>query len=91
MKCPKCNGTGVVQGKEQWIVSMCRGCDGKGEIELTHQEYIQNCTTEELAEVVYQLVWLGNELFDRLQLSGVDSKENDIEIVKEWLREKKND
>ena len=59
--------------------------------EQTNEEWIKSCSTEELAEVVYSLVWLGNELFDRLECSGEDSKENDLKIVTEWLQEKHND
>lgn len=87
LRCEECHGKGKVS--IDWHSYKCGVCDGTGKKELTNQLYIQNCTTEELAEVVYQLVWLCNEVFDRLELSGVDSKENDIEIVKEWLKEKK--
>lgn len=68
----------------------CPNCGDSGDRELTNAEWLRQASDEELAEVVYSLVWLGNELFDRLECSGEDSKENDLKIVTEWLQEKHN-
>ena len=54
----------------------------------TNEEWLKSASTEELAEVVYSLVWLGNEVFTRLECSGDDNKESDLKIVREWLKEK---
>lgn len=56
---------------------------------ITNEEWLRSATTEELAEIVYSLVWLGNEVFTRLECSGDDNKESDLKIVREWLKEKK--
>ena len=66
----------------------CVGYEKVKPQEQTNEEWIRNASTEELAEIVYSLVWLGNEVFDRLECSGKDSKENDLKIVTEWLQEK---
>jgi DnaJ-class molecular chaperone len=58
MKCKTCNGLGRTKATEfvgvdeglRDVVILCPTCGGKGEIELTEQEYIQTCNTEQLAE-----------------------------------------
>jgi len=90
MKCPYCNN-GVSYYSAPNYRYPCTVCDGSGEIKPTNQEYIQNCSSEELAEIVYSLVWLGNEVFTRLECSGDDNKESDLKIVREWLQEVRND
>lgn len=50
MKCKHCDGAGFYEnGASQF---KCVYCDGTGEVEQTEQEYIQTCTTEQLAEVI---------------------------------------
>lgn len=46
MKCPKCGGTGwdIVHGFD------CVSCDGKGEIEVTNEEWFCGLSTEEKAK-----------------------------------------
>ena len=91
MKCPICKGDGTSNICINGTFLPCSYCDGKGTVEeLTNAEWLRQASDEELAEVVYSLVWLGNELFDRLECSGEDSKENDLKIVTEWLQEKHN-
>ena len=51
MKCPYCHGKGSRHVVDQ-ALKLCLYCQGTGKIEPTHQEFIQNCTTEELAEWV---------------------------------------
>ena len=52
----------------------------------TNEEWLRSCTTEQLAEEVYKLVWCSNELYQQMECSGSDTKENDLKIVMEWLR-----
>ena len=86
MKCPYCNGSGW--DDENMI--KCTHCDN-GEVEQTNEEWLRSATTEELAEIVYNLVWCSNELWERMECSGIDTKENDLKIVMEWLKEKHED
>ena len=51
MKCPYCHGKGSRHVVDQ-ALKTCLYCQGTGKIKPTHQEYIQNCNTEELAEVI---------------------------------------
>ena len=54
---------------------------------MTEQDYLQTCNTEQLAEEVYKLVWCSNELFQQMECSGIDTKENDLKIVTVWLKQ----
>ena len=71
MKCKHCNGTGKVRGyfyektgvnkwEKVWGDSPCDECNGTGEIELTEQEYIQTCNTEQLADLMSRMVGCSN-------------------------------
>ena len=80
--CPKCNGKRSICN-DMWI---CDVCKGTGKVP-TNEEWIKSATTEELAEIVYNLVWLSNELFNRLECSGEDNEETDLKIVREWLKQ----
>ena len=53
----------------------------------TNEEYIKSLNTEQLAEEVYKLVWCSNELFQQMECSGIDTKENDLKIVRGWLKQ----
>ena len=57
--CPKCNGRGTVgyYDVDHFVDVECDRCHGSGEVsevEMTNEEYLRSCTTEQLAE------WLGN-------------------------------
>lgn len=94
IKCPHCNGKGFSEINSA-VNMTCGWCMGQGELDLeivptepqTEQEYIQTCNTEQLAEEVYKLVWCSNELFQQMECSGIDTKENDLKIVTEWLKQ----
>ena len=64
MKCEECGGTGKVQkwfyertgfGKYEKVCGdvKCEWCNGTGEVEQTEEEFIQSCTTEQLADILY--------------------------------------
>ena len=50
--CPKCNGRGTVGyfHVDHFVDIECDRCNGSGEVQMTEQEYIQTCNTEQLAE-----------------------------------------
>ena len=78
MKCPICNGSGIDNHCDRLS---CYECGGSGEVEQTNEEWLKQCTTEELAKV----------LFD-FYLSGYIAKEPPLidEGVKQaelWLKE----
>ena len=88
MKCPKCGGTGwdIVHGFD------CVSCDGKGEITMTNEEYIRQCSTEELAKLIYKIA-VTDVLMDRFFTAEIVNAEivNEHIGVKEaeaWLKEK---
>ena len=84
MKCPYCNGSGW---DDEHMIK-CLKCDN-GIIEPTHQEYMQNCTTEELVEEIIQ--WWTDGAYSGVGEFGLKQKwvdEKRAEIV-EWLKEKK--
>ena len=89
MKCKTCNGLGRTKATEfvgvdeglRDVVILCPTCGGKGEVEsLTEQEYIQTCTTEQLAEWIYQERWTHSDGW--YELCGHTVKE-----VVEWLKQ----
>ena len=92
-KCPVCRGKGYRLRIDDMRFAMaeivkCESCDGKGVVEpLTEQEYIQTCTTEQLAEIVLHLAWDTNEIFKMILNDIERSKEIKIKIVKEWLKQ----
>ena len=87
MKCPKCGGTGwdIVHGFD------CVSCDGKGEITMTNEEYIRQCSTEELAKLIYKIA-VTDVLMDRFFTAEVVNAEivdvdSGIKEAKAWLKE----
>lgn len=64
MKCKTCNGLGRTKATEfvgvdeglRDVVILCPTCGGKGEVEMTEQEYIQTCNTEQLARWIVKIV-----------------------------------
>ena len=100
MKCKVCDGSGITKGYDailgRFFDMKCFACDGSGEVDryeeekeepLTNKEWLKQCNTEQLAEEVYKLVWCSNELFQQMECSGIDTKENDLKIVTEWLKQ----
>lgn len=50
MKCHECGGTGIDDDR-----LTCYECGETGKVEMTEQEYIQTCNTEQLAEFLYDI------------------------------------
>ena len=100
MKCPECDGVGYFEeelkekflGKTKYAVIKCDVCHGTGEINVfkpqTNEEYIRQCSTEELAEVFYNAIVTSREF--ALFLMDVEGKTpNEIKnAICKWLKEK---
>ena len=61
MICPKCNGKGSVYNALGSFYEDCGHCQGTGMVSvegepMTEQEYLQTCTTEQLAEWIASVV-----------------------------------
>ena len=79
MKCDMCNGSGEIPivecgfpGKDE-----CPQCHGKGY--LTNEEYMQTCSSDELANTIFRLIVHGTVI------------RPDREYIKRWLKEKHHD
>lgn len=77
MKCPKCGGSGfdVVHGFD------CVSCDGKGEIEMTNEEWFCGLSTEEKANIITIIAFN----------AGYAPAEVVRKRVREWLQEEYRD
>lgn len=60
-ECPKCKGYGIVGSAVPDILrgrgaifssNECDMCHGSGEVPMTNEEWIKQCTTEQLAEIL---------------------------------------
>jgi len=97
MKCPRCHGTGKIT---EWVATdtvseyefPCRKCNGTGEITLTNEEYIRQCSTEELAKLIYKIA-VTDVLLDRfftaeMVNAGIVDVDSGIKEAEAWLKEK---
>ncbi len=65
IKCPHCNGKGFSELNSA-VNMTCGWCMGQGELDLeiiptesqTKQEYLQTCTTEQLAEFLFRIAYM---------------------------------
>ena len=80
MKCPMCGGDGITD-KFTPNVGRCIKCKGKGEIEVTNEEYIRSCTFDELAGEIYEWYSAG------YTTGRVGLPLNSITGIDEWLKE----
>jgi len=88
MKCPRCHGTGKMI---EWVATdtvseyefPCRKCNGTGEIEVTNEEYLCTCSTEERAKFLTEVI-LSDRRFRMTMVGGVEE-------TKAWLKEKHDD
>ena len=64
MKCPKCNGRGTVgyYDVDHFLDVECDRCNGSGEVEMTNEEWIKQCNTEQLAEWLRGVYWHCHEI-----------------------------
>jgi len=58
MKCPKCNGRGKTTEydglRKFWCDYKCEMCNGTGEVDMTNEEWLRSCDTEQLAEFLHK-------------------------------------
>ena len=73
MKCPKCKGNGTYL--EDNLHCICEACHGSGEVQMTNEEYLKSCNTEELAE----------------ELNRISMNETSVENWLWWLQGVRND
>ena len=96
MKCEECGGTGKVQkwfyertgfGKYEKVCGdvKCEWCNGTGEVEQTEQEYLQTCTTEQLADVFFDYRYANATPRQKLWMSA--SEECIKTDMVEWLKQ----
>ena len=81
MKCPMCGGDGITD-KFTPNVGRCIKCNGTGEIEVTNEEYIRSCSSDELAGAIYEWYSAG------YTTGRVGLPLNSITGIVEWLKEK---
>ena len=84
-ECPKCNGRGTVGyfHIDHFVDIECDRCNGSGEVQMTNEEYLKSCTTEQLAE------WMALRLNPGILLAlRMKYHCTDINAVREWLKEK---
>ena len=96
MKCPKCNGRGTVGyfHIDHFADIECDRCHGSGEVsevEMTNEELMRTCSTEELATVIYGIA-VYDTLYDRIRnalvLNPCEDDSAGINEVMKWLKEK---
>ena len=94
MKCKVCGGTGVIQGQAPGLVSCCPACDGKGFIEMTNEEWLRQCTTEQLAEFVVKAMILYDNSTMTVLEAIKNAMKNDVKLsnyfmesLLEWLKQ----
>ena len=84
-KCEACCGSGYINfWTDDGHISMrtCRRCDGYGYIKakpMANEEYMQTCSSDELANTIFRLIVHGTVI------------RPDREYIKKWLKEKHND
>ena len=86
MKCPICNGSGIDNRCDRLS---CYECGGSGEIEQTNEEWIRQCTTEELANVlaIQKCDGCNDEPYDEEYAVCKYCMETKKRWVLEWLKE----
>ena len=92
MICPNCKGNGSYYSRLFGRNLECAMCNGSGFVEekkpqeQTNEEWLRNCTTEELVELIRKFVWCSTEIWQKFCTESED-EETDRRIVLEWLQE----
>lgn len=59
MKCPMCGGTGQEKVYDKltntYIFIKCAYCNGSGKLLQTNEDWLRQCNTEQLAELLYDI------------------------------------
>ena len=92
MKCPKCHGT----GKEDIVTGLnCDRCWGRGEVEVTNEEWFCGLSTEEKAKYIAKSMFFYDSQFGLTMVEALsksieyeDGLNDTIEHdVIEWLKQ----
>ena len=88
MKCPKCNGRGIVGyfHIDHFVDIECDRCNGRGEVsevEMTNEEWLHSLNTEQLAG------WISKVTIDAWfrQVNNELPKPNGAKEWVEWLKQ----
>ena len=86
MKCPKCGGTGEMQICEMGFIGKdeCDKCHGKGY--LNNDEWLQTCTTEQLAEFLYDIAYFDN-WSDAIMNDSLINETAVEDAIEKWLKQ----
>ena len=95
MKCENCKGTGRTESPYYPGYFECTYCDGSGvEEPLTNEEFIRNCSTEELAEFLQKTTMACFVC----GMDGLDEKRCPFGLecagpkeIMQWLKQKHNE
>ena len=106
MKCPMCNGSGkcyeqkiryqeIETNRTDFTLAKCHKCNGTGEVQMTNEEYLKSCNTEQLAKFIFWQHFdvYGKTLYELMvNASRGVSRDKQAEVmigaVVEWLKEK---
>ena len=93
-ECPKCKGYGIIgdavpdilRGRGHIFSSIeCPQCHGSGEVEMTNEEYLKSCNTEQLANAFFEYRYTYATPRQKLWMSA-NEKCIKTDIV-EWLKQ----
>ena len=88
MKCPRCKGEGKLEYPgfaDRYF--QCPKCNGTGELEMTNEEYIRTCSTEELTEFLITVAF-EKRFKERIHWRGYANMHSYRTEVRQWLKEK---
>ena len=106
MKCEHCNGTGKVRKyfyektdvnkwEQVWGDCPCNKCNGTGKIEITNDEWRKDCSAEEFAKWIYDLIMhKGNtKWYEDLLDYREDTMDYraDYHLIEMWLKQPHNE
>ncbi len=95
MKCPRCKGKTEYfkevfnDGKRRReILVECDMCHGSGEVELTNEEWLRQCTTEQLAWFIADACYeLQDAIWSNCEDTSCDYRQTDKDYWLEWLKQ----
>lgn len=104
--CETCNGTGTVhqyfeietgvnKWEKVWEDVECEDCNGTGKIEVSTEEYIRQCTTEELVNWLLKyfnpdeliVLWIKYK-YPMYKMPDGAKRTDYKEVLRRWLKEK---
>ena len=85
--CPKCNGRGTVGyfHIDHFVDVECDRCNGSGEVQMTNEEYLHSCNTEQLADAFFEYRYANATPRQKLWMSA--SEECIKKDIVGWLKQ----